>query len=195
MIRIDSLPRHLCTYQQSKFDILYRHKPEEISRVLVYDKNTDTHIEKQIFRSYHCFGVNFEFEPNNKKSYMFMNQEDRVPKDFIPYMEYAKQIDPRDNQMVINYYEPSSYIEMHRDCRLNYLSRNSPILCHSLSEGRDERLLSVQHIHNESSFKFVGPQFYSYILNDNENFRHGVGTGKCRRISITFRMMKEPNDE
>lgn len=168
-------------------------KPEEVqSKVLVFNRETKLHEEKTIFRSYMSYLNTPEFDNDIEKSYMFLNRSEKVPMEFEPFIEFAKSIDPNYNQMVVNWYEANDYIEFHRDCTANMLSKDSPILTINLNETRDiysaRSLMMVDVETNEvSSIPLLDKTYF--IINNNSTHRHAVGRGTERRISITFRMM------
>jgi hypothetical protein len=191
-IEQEVLPKDLIN--QISFDNLYQLKPGGRDKVLIYDKGEGKHKDKTIFRSYMCFLSTPEFDPNIEKSYMFLNKESELPEILKPFLDFAKKIDSRYNQMVVNWYEPEDYIEFHRDCTAHMVSDSAPILVVNLNETDtiyDSRSLFLKRIESEDLLAIPLPNNTYYILHDNKHLRHAVPKGNTKRISITFRMVRE----
>lgn len=156
--------------------------------VLVYDKITNTHKEKTIFRKYSCYGATPKFDSTIKKSYMFCGKNTSlIPSQLTKYIKKFKDLDSRYNQFVVNYYNSSDYIEPHRDCDAHMVD-NYKIGVISLGEIRP---MIFTHIHTNKGFeKKLDSTIFEFSKDINQNFRHQVPTGKKKRISITARMMK-----
>lgn len=186
------LPEFLKTKED--FYSLIALRPAQRSSVIIYDKKEKKHKYKQIFRSYMSYFKTPEFDETIEKSYMFLNKSAEVPKDLPPYVDFAKSIDPRYNQMVVNFYSPEDFIESHRDCTAHMISKNSPILCKSLDENeskQDARHLVLEDVENKE--EIINVPIYGktcYVIKDNNSVRHSVTKGTANRVSITFRMMK-----
>lgn len=192
IIEFGQLPATLT--DQYNFEEIFKLKPKGRSSVLVYDKTNEAHFEKQIFRSYTAYLNVPEFDDTIKKSYMFSNKENELPSEFIPLLNFAKSIDDRFNQVVVNWYEPEDYIEPHRDCTANMIDKSAPILCINLNESNtreNSRHLLLEPLQTGEKQKLTLSNNTYYILKDNLSVRHSVGKGSERRIAITFRMMKE----
>lgn len=193
-MRILPLP-HTIKYN---FETLFKYRNIENNKVLIYDKTTKKHKEKQIFRTYTCYLNTPKFNANIEKSYMHLHKENKLPDEFKPFLDFAKIIDEKYNEIVINYYEPNDYIEMHSDCTSSFLHKNSPILIINLNESNDLskiRYLDFENRKTKEKDKLpLLPHSYT-IINNNDTHRHGVLPGKERRISITFRQIKEINNE
>ena len=175
------------------FKKLFSMKPKENNDVLVYNKKTKEFDKKTIFRSYVSYLNTPEFDPKTEKSYMFLNKEDKVPTELKPILDYVQSIDERYNQMVVNWYNEDDYIEMHRDCTAKMLDKESPILIMNLNESdniKKCREMTFENVETKERRKETLKNNYLYKIENNNTHRHGVGKGKEKRISITFRMMK-----
>lgn len=185
------IPETLMNYD---FNKLFNLKPDSRSKVLIYNKKLKTHEEKTIFRSYSSFLNTPKLDENVEKSYMFLNKEEVVPVEFSDFVNFVKDLDPRYNQMVINWYNPEDYIELHSDCSAKMINDEAPILTINLNESNEEsmeRQFKMVNKENgeESSFRLKNNHFF--VIKNNKTHRHCVGTGLEKRISLTFRMMKE----
>lgn len=188
-VTFGNLPINLMNYN---FNDIFKLKPDDRSSVLVYNKDKNIHENKQIFRSYMAYGKTPDFDSKVKKSYMFSNKSEVIPDILLPFVDFAKTISPKYNQVVVNWYEKDDFIEPHRDCTANMLDKDCPILCLNLNEGLDERYLKLEAVdtNDKTKWKFELPNNTFYIINDNITFRHSVTKGSQKRISITFRMMR-----
>lgn len=175
------------------FNTLFSKRPTNKGKVLVYSKEEDSYQEKQIFRNYSAYLRVPDFDPSVKKSYMFLNKEKNVPNEFIPFLEFAKKIDPRFNQMVVNWYDKDDYIELHRDCTSKMISKDSPILTVNLNESDNIyncRSMILENVKTKEITSVPLLNNHYYMINNNNTHRHAVGKGNEKRISITFRMIK-----
>lgn len=176
------------------FDNLFSLKPDSRSVVSIYDKLKDKHVEKTIFRSYVSYLNTPKMDTNIKKSYMFNNSSEILPNEFLPFLDFAKSIDSNFNQMVVNYYEKEDFIEPHRDCTSKFKNKEDNILVINLNESDT---LPIRHmlfeaVDDNTSFSIPLVNNSYFFIENNLTHRHSVGTGECRRISITFRRI---NDE
>jgi len=189
-IRIGKLPKEMDIDFWSLWDI----RPGEArSKVMVYDRQSKSHVEKTIFRTYMSYMRTPEFDGDVEKSYMFVNKSDSVPPILEPFVRFAKGIDPRYNQMVVNWYNSSDHIELHRDCTSGMISGDSPILTVNLNETDNiysaRSFIMVDVETGEASSILLLDKTY-FVINNNQTHRHAVGYGTEKRISLTFRMMK-----
>ena len=81
----------------NKFDQIWSLKPKDRSKVYVYNRETKTHDEKQIFRSYRSY---LKIPPKElalklPKSYMYDGLEPSVPNCLLEYTKDAWTEDPR----------------------------------------------------------------------------------------------------
>ena len=174
----------------TKFDKIWSLKPEGRSKVYVYNKETKIHDEKQIFRSYRSYLKIPPIEAAMKlpKSYMYDGLEPSVPNCLLEYVKDAWAEDVRYNQMVVNWYEPEDYIEPHRDCE-NFMVDDYTIRIVSLYPTDDVRKIKLTKVSDGTDIH-LDLEGVNYLDQDtNNNYRHSVGPGKTRRISITFRML------
>ena len=200
MLKIDRLPSDLLSYGTQNFDKMFSLRPEKSGSVLVYNRDSRTHEEKQIYRHYMSYLESPAFDSQVEKSYMFSNFDDEfrskdMPELFEPFLDFAKSIDSRYNQITVNWYDKEHYIEMHRDCTAKFVEETSPILTINLNE-TDILLRSRSFILENIETR----EAQSYLLRHGtcltmlgecqKTHRHGVGPGAEKRISITFRMIK-----
>ena len=179
--------------EKINFNQLFSMKPKENNDVLVYNKKTGEFDRKTIFRSYISYLKTPEFDPSTKKSYMFLNKEEKSPAELQPILDYVQSIDSRYNQMVVNWYNEEDYIEMHRDCTAKMVHKDCPVLVLNLNESisdEDCREMVFENVETGEITKEPLKNNYLYKIENNNTHRHGVGSGKEKRISITFRMMK-----
>ena len=178
---------------QINFQELFSLKPKNNNDVLVFNKETKEFDKKTIFRSYISYLNTPEFDPSTEKSYMFLNKEKNVPKQLEPILDYVQSIDSRYNQMVINWYNPEDYIEMHRDCTAKMVDKEAPVLILNFNESNDtlkSRYMQFENVKTKEKSHQRLNNNYLYKIENNTTHRHGVGKGVEKRISITFRMMK-----
>ncbi|HEU0125428.1 MAG TPA: hypothetical protein VFQ56_03900 [Flavobacterium sp.] len=194
MIVYEKLPETLLT--NISFEKIYSLREDKKSSIILFDKTTGDFKNRQIFRSYMSYLNTPDFNPNIKKSYMFLNKSTEVPEIFNEILNYIKSIDSRYNQMVVNYYEPDEYIEAHRDCSSSMISENAPILMINLNETDSIYDMRTFHTISVDKGEYTSvPLFNGYIYKilNNKTHRHFTGKGGEKRISLTFRMMKEAN--
>lgn len=125
---------------------------------------------------------------------MFLNKELEIPKEFNQYVEFAKEINPKYNQLVINWYNPEDYIELHSDCTAKMISPDSPILMINLNETDDIYSVRSFIMKNKETNEFSSTPLLNnhfYIIENNSTHRHYVPKGSEKRICLTFRMIKE----
>lgn len=189
-INYSKLPK---TVKMSDFNTLFNLRPENTNKVTIFNKETQQFEEKVIFRNYMCYLNTPEFKPEFKKSYMFEHKSDSIPQELLPFLEYAKSLNPNYNQMVVNWYNPEDYIEMHRDCNNSFIDKNAEILMINLNESSDLkkcRSLDFKDVNTGETTSVPLVDKTAYIIDNNNTHRHGVGKGTEKRISITFRMVK-----
>lgn len=176
------------------FDDLFKLKTPSRDSVLVFNKSKDVHESKEIFRSYMNFLETPEFDSEVKKSYMFVNKSKELPSEFQQFIDFAKSIDPRYNQLSVSWYEKEDFIQPHRDCVSKMIHPDCPILMINLNESDDESKARIMTFENVDSGDMSSVTLFDktyHLINNNSTHRHGVGVGSERRISLTFRMMKE----
>jgi hypothetical protein len=180
------------TMNKETFEKIWALKPDHKSKVYVYNKEKDTHEEKQIYRSYRSYLRVPPFDTRIKKSYMYDGVEPSVPNELIPYLIHATKEDERYNQMVVNWYEPEDYIEKHSDCDA-FMVNDYLIGVMSIDEpGTSPRQMVFTCRDQETGVTPLTLAGWVEIPDYmNRDFRHEVGAGEGRRISITFRMLRE----
>jgi hypothetical protein len=191
MIEYMKLPENIIS--NINFIDLYKLRPDTKSSIILYDKDENEFRNREIFRSYMSYLKTPEFNPEIKKSYMFLNKTENIPKELEFIFSHVKSLDSRYNQMVVNWYDTDEYIEAHRDCVSNFINKNSPILMVNLNESDDMynirsfNMISIENNKMESVPLLNG---FIYKITNNDTHRHFTGRGFEKRISITFRMMK-----
>lgn len=188
-MQVNKLPETI----KINFNELFNLKPDNRSKVTIFDKDTKEFVTKEIFRSYNSYLNTPEWDKNVKKSYMFLNKEDKIPSQFKPLLDFVQQLDNRYNQMVVNWYNKNDYIELHRDCTSKMINSSAPILTINLNESEDvnkTRHMIFQCVESGEMSSTPLLDKHYYIIDNNETHRHAVGTGLEKRISLTFRMMK-----
>lgn len=109
-----------------------------------------------------------------------------LPSEFDRFLEFARTVDERFNQVIVNWYQDGSdYIAQHRDCPYG-LVEDSPIMIINLCEDSDfERVFKVEN-------EYIPLENGTCIILKG-NYLHGVPKNlksKSRRISISFRCVK-----
>ena len=175
----------------NKFEEIWKLKPKGLSKVYVYNKDTKVHEEKQIYRSYRSY---LNIPPFNKalpKSYMYDGLEPSIPNVLMYYIKDAWHENHKYNQLIVNWYNPEDYIQPHRDCD-HYMVDDYEILIYSLNEDPNMfRKLKFHKLNGDfhSSLDLDGPIIIGQRA--NQNYRHSVGPGGGKRISLAFRMLDE----
>lgn len=180
------------TNETTKFiEEAFKLAPHNNGVVNVYDKETDTYKEKQIYRKYECYGDVPIFDHTVKKSYMYTEPKE-IPNLFKPlYNKYADKY----NQMIVNWYESDDFIEPHRDCTAK-LDMTNPIIVEYFSEGyRNLVFTSVDNKNDSETYELRGHGSYSITDLINSSYRHEIKPGAGRYISFSFRKTKEKKNE
>ena len=174
----------------NKFEEIWKLKPEGLSKVYVYNKEDKIHEEKQIYRSYRSYLNVPPFNEDLPKSYMYDGLEESVPNILLPYVKDAWSEDSRYNQLIVNWYNPEDYIQPHRDCD-HYMVDDYKIKIVSINEKASRKMLfqSVANSDNNYTELLREPLYINKFC--NTNYRHSVGLGEGRRISLAFRMLDE----
>jgi alkylated DNA repair dioxygenase AlkB len=192
------LPSELIKYARSEYLKLFNLHPEKKGKVLVFNKETKEHEEKEIYRYFESYLNTPKFDPSVSKSYMFsgLGTEDitkPLPKEFEPFYNEFKDY----NQIVINWYNAEDYIEPHSDCTAKMVE-NSSIALVNLNESDDHTKNRKFKLKAKDKDKVLFDDL-EYSLNHGlciimggktqEYYRHSVGKGEESRISITLRNM------
>jgi hypothetical protein len=176
------------------FNAIQTLRPDEKSKIILHDKQTGEFRDRQIFRSYMSYLNTPDFDSDVKKSYMFVNKSEELPKIFDALLNHVKSIDSRYNQMVVNWYNPEEYIELHRDCASSMISDDAEILMVNLNETDSLYDMRTFHMISSDDKDFGSVPLLNghlYHITNNKTHRHFTGKGTEKRISITFRMMRD----
>jgi hypothetical protein len=193
-LKISTLPKEL----QNKiyYNKLQELKPSNKSVVSVFDKTRGLYEDRIVSRTYCSYGVTPIFDSNTNKSYMFNEHQDYIPDILLPYLDFARSLDKRYNNIYINWYgSGDDFIDPHSDCTAKMVD-NSSILIINLNEGNYERTFKLQHKYNQDVAKNIKLKHGMCILIDSkeqQEYRHWVDKEETKegRISLTFRMIKE----
>lgn len=183
------------------FEKLERLAPEGKSSVRVYDKETGTHVHKQIYRSFLSTGNVPEFDPGVEKSYMMsgFDESEYVPlEDLDPELkalfEHVQRVNPKYNQMTINWYlSGDEYIEMHRDCDNAMIDDYKISIFNYCNEAGNDRVFVIEGDGQREELALTDGEVITLDKYLNTEFRHGVPPSdnpESKRISVTFRQMK-----
>lgn len=177
---------------QNSFNKLYNLRQNNNNTVLIYNRETQKHEVKTIFRDYMGYLNTPKYNPETKKAYMHVHKQENTPVELLPFVEFAKSIDSRYNEMVVNWYDKDDYIEMHSDCTSSFIDKDAPILVLNFNEtSLENRDIVFENRETKEITKLPLLQDSYFIINNNTTHRHGVNKGLERRVSITFRMIKE----
>jgi len=194
----------ILSYIDANFEKMFLIKPEQKSKILLYNKDSDSPEwkEQECARVYKSYMNTPMFDRQYKKSYMFggINEdeiEEKLPEIFVPMLDYAKSTTGTDfNQVVVNWYEKETdYIPMHsdwtdgmhKDCKIAMLS-----LYGKNDKTRNLKILSKK----DPEFGLNLPLYNGFLVvmssDFQENFRHGIDKLSdedkiSRRIGISFR--------
>uniref|UniRef100_A0A6C0J5R3 Fe2OG dioxygenase domain-containing protein n=1 Tax=viral metagenome TaxID=1070528 RepID=A0A6C0J5R3_9ZZZZ len=179
------------------------------SKVMVYDKNTEQHVDTECHRWHKSYMHTPKFDSTIKKSYMFSGEQrneigEELPDIFKPYFEAVKkETDTIFNQVVINwYYKDHDYIPMHSDWT-DGLVKDSTIAVLTFNEFVNEddiNLRTFSMVPRDDSIvkgiKLSIPLRHGLLISMcgdcQKTHRHGVDqvNSNSRRISMTFRNYK-----
>lgn len=172
--------------------------PKEVSTVEFFDKETKKWSTKTVFRKYLSYGVSPEYNPKDQKSYMFNHKSNDVPKVLEGIFNEMKK--RGFNNMYVNWYEEGhNHIEAHRDCD-KYMKDDYGIAIITLQpdhlKPRILEFIAIDQNKNENMEATLwNGSLYVFDKDTNTQFKHRVGPGEGERISITFRMFKENQDD
>lgn len=172
------------------FFSLWKIQPSERGKVLVWDKKLKIHFPKTIYRKYCNYLTVPKFDPSIPKSYMYCSYAKKLPEVIHSYLEFAKTIDSRFNSIAVNWYRPEDFMELHTDCNAHFVEKDSPVLIFNINEINDKYESRQLMFEQEEEILSVPLPNNTFFLLKNQ-VRHGISRGTCKRISITFRMMKE----
>ncbi len=214
MLKITELPKPLSNKLQKKYWKIEEHRPQGKSFVLVYDKETQTHKQKFIYRTYINFLNTPKFDDSVKKSYMFCGDvRGEIPQVFSEIFDYALSLDPNYNQMTVNYYEDGDdFIEPHSDCTAKMIDNAKILIVNVVPKGSLPRpfvftvknkepgrliqiddIMRTSMIENNLNIQTKNGTVIEMSREDQEIYRHEVpktGNPSHKKITITFRQMK-----
>ena len=199
-ITISHLPEELSIYTQNNFNILFNLHPTTRGKIIMFDKEVDSS------RWHQSYLKTPKYDPNRKCSYMFSGIENNeyintpLPEEFTKYYNFMKNIDPKYNQVVGNWYEnKEDHIAFHSDCELGMIN-NAVVSILSFNESdmsiETERTLIIRpKIYKKglASDVFIKLRHGSIITMGGDiqkEFVHGIlkeKEDKSRRISLSFR--------
>lgn len=170
-------------------------EPNKDCYIKKYNKISCKYIKEKVNRKYKSYGVSPKFNPKTKKSYMFTEKTKGVPLLLKPLLGMAKAIDPRFNNVYVNWYDSGDNdIKPHSDCTAGMVE-DSKILIVNVNEGNYERIFNLATKTGDMFDSIVLENGLGILLDsrEQEHYRHWVpvSTTKEGRISVTFRMIKE----
>lgn len=173
----------------SALDIYFMLAPEGRGIVKVFDKHTQQHFDKTIYRKYQTYGTVPGFDPALPKSYMY-NTPCPIPAEFQSIWKLGQK--EGYNQMIVNWYEPRDFIEPHRDCTAKLTAPMKPIKVYYCSEIGSHRLLRFINVTTGDVItQKLDAEFGVYEISEqmNKEYRHEILPGTGRYISFTFRQV------
>lgn len=200
-LNIEHIPYELKEYGQLHYKELFQAHPQNETPILRYCKTKHEWIETASHRWNQSYLKTPKKDLNVKESYMFSGLDDStindpLPAVFQPYYEYMQLKDSKYNQVVLNWYDPTSYIPRHTDCEAGMI-KNHTISMLNINEHTDDtdRLFKLKSQKNSKHNNLY--QSVSIVLRDGivitmggdtqETYLHGVYKGKHSRISFSCR--------
>jgi alkylated DNA repair dioxygenase AlkB len=204
-VRVSQLPTDLMNYGSVNFASLFKLHPEERHSIITRNGGVEP-----VTRWQHSYLNTPEYDTSDEyfksNTYMYaanpnQNARHELPELFRPFYEHMKMVDPRYNQVVVNWYDEDDYINFHHDCQRK-LVVGVPIVVVTLSQ-TDLRHFEFNHSISSKNTNAEHPTpLYSKLKinlrhgcviemggNIQLEFSHGVrpiiNAGK--RISISFR--------
>lgn len=138
-VRVSLIPSELSRYGSAQFDQLFALHPDHRHSVIMSGER-----EIPVHRWQQSYLNTPAYDPTDPyfgcRSYMYAGLSAQqqtgaraeLPASLRPFYEYVKTVDPRYNQMVVNWYEDDDFIAFHHDC-LRKVVRDVPIVVISLS--------------------------------------------------------------
>lgn len=202
-INIQHLPTSLKEYASSNFEKMFECHPEKRGTVMVFNQDTENPkwVETECSRWYQSYLNTAQFDKSVMKSYMFSgsnntNINGELPNIFQPFYSYMKDIDAKNNQVVINWYDnKNDYIPYHSDCEA-HMVENHTISLINLNAKDSCRLFKFQSKNqNETLYEEVNVVLRHGIVitmggDLQSKYRHGVPAcdeNVSPRISMSFR--------
>lgn len=195
-VTIEMLPEELMNFNYKE---LFKHKPKDLSEVILFNKKSKEHSMLKVGRRYLCYMNSPDFDKDVKKSYMFYsdNKNKDLPEAFMPFYNFVKGRDSRFNQAVINWYNNGEeYIAMHSDCTAKMID-DPQIQVVNLNEGKQKRIFTFTPKEGVDAEEVKLELEHGAVLTmggrNQEMFKHGVLPDDSiteGRISISFRQMR-----
>ena len=209
-LEISSIPEELKMYGMENFDKLFNMKPEKRHKII--KKGTGENMEVFRWQKSYLKTPNYDEKDEYFKThyYMYSSKDDlcndELPEEYVKFYEYVKSIDERYNNVVINWYNPEDYIDLHRDCQ-RMLKKDVPIIIVTLMCERDvyRELDIIPYEKNDKSVIALNSNVKVEMRNGSmikmcgktqDEFRHGMKASESneknmRRISISFRALDD----
>ena len=162
-------------------------------KVQVFNKATQEHETKEIFRVFKSHGKVPSFDPKVTKSYMHEGEEGEVPSRLKDVLKLAQNLfNPYFNQVTETLYEaPADWLEPHSDCSAKMIDKYSILVFGAgpartldfFSRATGEKVISIPY---DSTAVHFGQM-------TNELYRHGVSKGTAgmlSTVSLSFRAFK-----
>lgn len=188
MIELLRLPDNLLD-EYAKINTLC---PTNYQFVSVYDKQSKQYVDKVVHRKYVSFGISPKFK-HTGKSFMFNNAVWEYPKELAALLEFAWTVDPRYNNVYVNFYaDGTEYIEPHSDC-IDSLEKDSKILIVNLNEKisycRSFLIKRKEEIWPQIKIPLTHGLCILLDAEKQQEYHHWVGQEPTTegRISVTFR--------
>ncbi len=202
-LEIQSLPDDLAQYARTNFEKLFNARPEQKAQVLVHTRQDEPawRIEncQRWMKSYLQTPAMAPENPE-QKSYMFSGKPDDVdsngplPDEFQPFYDFMREIDPQFNQVVINWYDPADLIPPHHDCELGMVDNHKIAVLSLNPNDSPARDLLIESRDGSQPHRTFVPLVHGSIINMcgdiQKHFRHSIGQGNTKRISVSFRQFQ-----
>lgn len=180
----------LIEYATTYFKEIFALKPNELGKVQIIKDGE--YIEHPIYRYFKSYLKQVDFNKDTGKSYMFGGDQPEV--DFIPLPSvldaFRNQFWDGDCQCTVNWYrEGIDYIEPHGDCTAAW--KGDYVYIVNLMEDPEE--VAYLDIYNKDKTEILDSiemKHGAVVRMDKDfqvDYRHGVGTPPCNRVSLTFR--------
>lgn len=135
-VRVSQLPTDLLNYGAVNFASLFELHPEERHHIITRNGG-----DEPVTRWQQSYLNTPEYDASDEyfksKTYMYanvnQNAHNELPEMFRPFYEYMKTVDPRYNQVVVNWYDEDDYLNFHHDCQRK-LVLGVPIMVVTLSQ-------------------------------------------------------------
>ena len=213
-VRVSQLPTDLLNYGAVNFASLFELHPEERHHIITRNGGDEPVARwQQSYLNTPKYDASDEYFKSNTYMYANVDQNalnqnalnqntlNELPEMFRPFYEHMKTVDPRYNQVVVNWYDDDDYINFHHDCQRK-LVLGVPIVVVTLAQ-TDLRHFEFNHSISSKNTNTEHPTpLYSKLKiklrhgcvvemggNIQLEFSHGVrpSINAGKRISISFR--------